>query len=297
MGSVKFDWVPERLKAKAWRGEEFRYAHAKVDGWCIAVVKQSDGCTPVYGREHLPSMELTRRFPTILDAEWYDHLEHRMPRTTCVYGELVAPGGRASDVPTALKTGEGLRFLPFAIPVMNGVDQSMLDLVQVNSICKNGLGLHTFLPYLHIDAIGPCHQHVGEKVEECLLRLARERGYEGWMLKTHNYHGWWKLKPQLTLDGVVTGAKPGKGKYVGMVGSIEVSVWEDGDLRTVASVSGMTDAERVRMTNLDVDSLLAGRVCEVMYQYVGSKGRLRHPRFVRWREDKSAAQCTSEQLE
>jgi len=36
-------------------------------------------------------------------------------------------------------------------------------------------------------------------------------------------------------------------------------------------------------------------VMEVSYQYVGDKGRLRHPNFVRWREDKPAAECTLSQ--
>lgn len=40
-----------------------------------------------------------------------------------------------------------------------------------------------------------------------------------------------------------------------------------------------------------------GAVCEVEYQDVASKGRLQHPRFVRWRDDKLAEECFISQIQ
>ena len=128
---------------------------------------------------------------------------------------------------------------------------------------------------------------------EFWLDAAKRRGVEGWVFKVSNYHGWWKLKVVKTVDLVVTGLKDGRGKYLGLVGALKCSTWRWGSnlkLVEVAAVSGMTDEQRV-----DIDSGHVGRVCEVAYQLVGSRGRLRHPRFVRWRPDKRAEDCTLSQ--
>jgi len=63
----------------------------------------------------------------------------------------------------------------------------------------------------------------------------------------------------------------------------------------VASVGGMTEVERKWMS--DNREKLRGMVCEVEANGVASQGRLHHPRFIRWREDKNAHDCTIDQLE
>jgi ATP-dependent DNA ligase len=97
------------------------------------------------------------------------------------------------------------------------------------------------------------------------------------------YGDWLKVKPKLTLDLVCTGLLPGVGKYWGKVGSIRVATREGIEL---ARVSGMSDEIRDSIRLSDI-----GRVCEVAYERLGSQGRLRHPRFVMWRDDKTAEQC------
>lgn len=88
--------------------------------------------------------------------------------------------------------------------------------------------------------------------------------------------GRWKIKKEETVDLVVIGIKPGQEAFEGMCGSL---ICSDGT-REVACVSGMDLETRRAITQADV-----GRIVEVRYQYVGSGGRLRHPRFVRWRDD------------
>ena len=102
------------------------------------------------------------------------------------------------------------------------------------------------------------------------------------MFKDGNLLNFEKWKPVKTLDAVVTDIKPGKGKYDNQVGALILSV----EGREVANVSGMSDAERAAMGEHNI-----GQVVEVAYQYVGSKGRLRHPRFIRFRDDKLPEQC------
>lgn len=287
---MDLDWVPDRLKAKAWRGQAFRYAHEKLDGWHVQAAMQNDGRLALYGRDTLPSMEMARRFPALAATRWYDSLLRKMPPRTCISGELVVPGGRASDVPSGLRGDVPLELVAFAVPFHDGVSQTYEYLGAVEHQC-----VEMGVPFASWTT---CEMFVAGKspdldMREALLTLARAKGCEGWVLKNYNYRDWWKLKPTPTVDCVVTGTRPGKGKYVGMVGALVVALRNgDGSLTEVAAVSGMTDDERKKMS----PAIVTERICEVAYQYVGSGGRLRHPRFIRWRDDKPAAECTMSQL-
>jgi ATP-dependent DNA ligase len=129
--------------------------------------------------------------------------------------------------------------------------------------------------------------YAGESRQE-LLRAARYWDAEGVVLKVGHREGWFKVKEVRTADLVCTGVKPGRadGKFIGEAGSVEGSAWREGHLVALGWFSGMCDGERE-----DIDGSCVGRVFEVEYQYVGAGGRMRHPRFVRWRDDKPAAEC------
>lgn len=88
-----------------------------------------------------------------------------------------------------------------------------------------------------------------------------------------------KYKPALPLDCVATGfSKPGKGKYEGQAGSIQ--------LRSPSGISfyasGMSDLVRAQVTEEEDD--LRGLVVEVNATGLTSKGTPRHPRVraIRW---------------
>ena len=134
---------------------------------------------------------------------------------------------------------------------------------------------------------------------ERLLALARDADIEGFVLKEFNTGNqrWWKLKVTWTYDVVVLGWKPGQGMHYGDVGALMVGVFggDKDEPIEVASVGGMTEVERKWMS--DNREKLRGMVCEVEANGVASQGRLHHPRFIRWREDKNAHDCTIDQLE
>lgn len=124
------------------------------------------------------------------------------------------------------------------------------------------------------------------------------RGGEGIILKdlgaSYAESGAWvKVKREHTLDVVVTGfteARFGRtGKFFGQIGSLVVSVYSGDTLVEVAQVSGMDDATRLEITQNKGEWL--GRVVEITAQE-WAKDRLRHPRYVRAREDADPRSCS-----
>lgn len=101
---------------------------------------------------------------------------------------------------------------------------------------------------------------------------------------------WYKFKKTSTFDGIVTGYKPGKGKYAGMLGALQVKQYVNGVLEDVAWASGMTDAQRKEFkTKLDAgDTFIIEFEAQEAY---GTKDRYRNPRFKRIREDKNPQEC------
>jgi ATP-dependent DNA ligase len=138
-------------------------------------------------------------------------------------------------------------------------------------------------------------------------------GGEGLILKETSARydapkNWWKLKRDWPVDVVVTGGyklgEEGKtGKMLGMVSSIEIGVYHQGHLYPLAFVSAIMDDESGLMT--PEEFLESGLVFRVMEARCNGKQddpdarlgyTLRHPRFRRWRDDKSATDCTLEAL-
>lgn len=138
----------------------------------------------------------------------------------------------------------------------------------------------------------------------------RERGLEGLIVKSPNHayqakrsFDWMKIKNEATEDLTVIGAFEGTGKYVGKLGGLIV----DRNGVEVRVGGGLSDAQRDEFweaylrdcnkmqavsgesTVYDVGCGLLGRLVEVEYHEVTPDGSLRHPRFVRFRDDKDHA--------
>lgn len=88
-----------------------------------------------------------------------------------------------------------------------------------------------------------------------------------------------RCKREYSFDGVVVGWEKGKGKYEGMLGAYKVMM-QNGTVTTVGG--GYTDAERAvdPQTNMR-------RVMEFTANAIFESGNVRHPRFIRWRDDKT----------
>ena len=272
----------DRLKAGDWRGQRARYKQVKYDGHRFTVTMSDGGRIVGYEREVRPDLEMTVRHPEIVELAWWKKLL-ALPLGSSICGELYVPGGNAGDATHAIADcSPELAFMPFAVPFWSGMDWRHADLPTARArVVGMGLPFAEFFPLAR-----------GVTREE-LCDDAIERRIEGWVLKNFNYDDWWKVKPIKTLDAVVAGFTSGKGQYVGQIGALIVSAWVSGEYVELANISGMDDETRRRID----DPLDFGRVCEVEYQYLGNRGRLVHPRFVRWRSDKPASQCTYDREE
>lgn len=117
----------------------------------------------------------------------------------------------------------------------------------------------------------------------------RALGFEGAIIKSSggtyqfkrsNY--WLKLKAVEDVDLKVEKLIQGEGKYHGMLGAVIVTFKG----KRVNVGSGFSDEERREFW--DNPNLILHKVIEIQYHEVTPDGSLRHPRFVKIREDKSA---------
>lgn len=103
-----------------------------------------------------------------------------------------------------------------------------------------------------------------------------------------------KVKAQDTLDAVVMGFTPGEGKFADAVGAIVFGQYNAaGELEKVGQCSGFTDAQRYDMANRP--EVYIGEVVEVKHYGMVTDAELeglRHPTFVRFRDDKRPEECT-----
>jgi len=108
---------------------------------------------------------------------------------------------------------------------------------------------------------------------------------------------WTKVKKDFTIDAFVIGIENGKGKYKGQIGSLALAVYGNtGGIVEIGKCSGMTDAERRQFTDMAFNKTLKGTVVEVKANEVTKNLKLRHPVFIRTRDDKPQAECYLEQL-
>ncbi len=124
---------------------------------------------------------------------------------------------------------------------------------------------------------------------------------EGVMIKdlseTKYAKSWTKVKKDFTIDAFVVGTEKGKGKYQGMIGSLILAVYtESGNTVEIGKCSGMTDQERRDFTDMAIAGNLKGLVVEVKANEVTKNLKLRHPAFMRVRDDKPQKECFLTQL-
>lgn len=132
--------------------------------------------------------------------------------------------------------------------------------------------------------------------DEKRKRAAWECSEEGLVFKhqDHTYGNeklWVKLKKKWTADVVIIGFEPGKGKYAGSVGAIIFGqcVANGNAPLQLGTCRGFTDAQMNSFTAHPKKFI--GKVIEIDNNGREPTGAFRHPRFKKFRPDKSAADC------
>lgn len=252
------------------KGDDFDPAYVTYPAWCSF---KEDGLRGVLregklysssGREYYGLQHITEEFRRrgIMDG---------------VDGEIVVPGmpfDTASGYIRSKKSSPAARLLVF-----DYISDEPLEtrLMQARRLCK-GLIFSTYLTHY-------CFMNEDD-INRFFIHATTQKGKEGIMIKRDRSlytfgrsRDWLKLKKEITYDLKVTGVAPGRGKYFNSMGYLVL----DGGLHCG---SGFTDAQRRAWFN--DPSLILGKIVEVCSMEASSKGKLRHPRFIRIREDKGS---------
>jgi ATP-dependent DNA ligase len=267
------DMIP---RAKKWDGRDIvvNRCEFKLDGWRLTLVKDFDGVAKAYFRGGVNRI-----------ADLPQHVRSRvemLPHGTIVDGELHQVGEPASNIPHLIKARSvDLEFQPFCVPMAEGIDLRRIDFMLRDTVMSD-LG---WSPPQQLEA--------WSLDERELKRDALRLGIEGFVLKESHCSGWWKVKPQPTVDAFVVGVVPGKGKHITRNGALVVAVYDGSEKRIIANVGKGNDEMWRDLSREDV----LFRTCEVAHEGVQSKGRLKFSSFLRWRDDKLPQECLLMQLQ
>lgn len=143
---------------------------------------------------------------------------------------------------------------------------------------------------------------VVNSLEKCkeLMNKEIENGFEGIVVKSLNRAYYDKMaiikcKKFETIDCVITGYKQGTGKYSNSIGALEIGYYDidSNKFISISHVNCGSDEMREEINN-NRDKYLY-KVVEVKCQEITEKS-LRHPVFIRLREDKDYKMCTKETI-
>jgi bifunctional non-homologous end joining protein LigD len=247
----------------------------------------------------------------------------QIPDNSILDGELVfyrKDNGKPEFV-TALATPEvkklyDIRLMLFDCLMWNGTDLTMNNQLYRTEQVEKIVGNYGWQSVGFIPTVRSGFNDFFKKITD--------NGGEGIVLKNMcskyivgtRSNNWLKVKRAETDDCVILGLAEGKGKYSCSFGALVVGQFINGKMQVVSRVSGMTDAERMEFnqkvrsmpaynglgddfwkgaTGKDVFHKVApNMVVEVEFMERTPYGMMRHPRFLRVRDDKSWEECVAQ---
>ena len=266
------------IKVKKYDGEKIRYLQHKLDGHAVQIVFNNLGLKVL---TRTPGVDL---WPKLINLNLAKPLK-KLPRNTVIFGELFGRG-QATNVKTLInEKSDDLSFTAFAMPRLAKQYLEKEPLHVINSL------------FVELGFSYPTTKYY-EGLKRISLEIVKERalsqGIEGFVAKEEHFSGWYKIKPTKTVDCKVLSTMVSTSEsQAGGLKSIMVAVIKGDRWHVIASVGGGFDLEY----RLSVDrKSLNGRIAEIEYDGLAANGKLKFPRFIRWRDDKPANECTYEQL-
>ena len=180
------------------------------------------------------------------------------------------------------------------------------DLIELNDRNLEQFPLYYRLEMLEIACkqlgISTALQAYTSDTKQHMVNMMIEQDWEGIVVKDKTgFYGEksYKHKKVVTEDVFTEGEYvEGKGKYIGMVGSLACYQYINGIKVHVANVRGFTDEQCQKFTDDIADGIISEDnplVLEVKsYQRIKKSNKLRHPTLLKIRSDKAAEQCIYE---
>jgi len=279
-------------KFKDYIDQKVNYIQPKFDGHLVKIYKEQIGEyieTSVFTKN---DKDITKKICNI------KHLHDMLiciPPNSILFGELHCPGIKATSIPTLLNnTDERLQISIFAAPILNRLNFQNEDLISI-------MNKVTFYNIPVINTKITLLQNIRKNTIERLLKEAEEQKLEGWVLKENHMSGWYKLKPVKTIDCfVISSSQSFSSSHYGGLQSISVACYKKDKndklrIHLLGNVgSGFTKEFRLSFEGVSRFALL-DKICEVAYDSIAANGKLRFPRFIRWRDDKNKKDCVLEE--
>lgn len=207
-----------------------------------------------------------------------------LPPDSAVDGEIVGAGW--GDVQGVMTRGDGPHIPSKAVPALTYVIFDVLRLAGEDlralpwSERRERLESLTFAEQgLELSPAGDASQEAHEK----FLAL----GLEGSVCKHKDspYRNgrsphWVKIKPQETIDAKIVGFKEGTGSNAGLAGAIKFEL--PGGVESTCKILD----KQLRAAATEEPEMFIGRTIEVKHHGVQTSGKVRHPQFLRFRDDK-----------
>lgn len=283
------DWLPKH-KVEVYRGQKISIAQVKFDGYYTEIYKSKSisGGIVICHKKRIISI-----WPKLKNIDAIKHSIDNLPYETILRCELHAIGVHATSVPTLTNDADPRLLLsPFQIEMWDEETEPQTSFYMEWKLLNDKFPVVPEFYTLH-DTAGVAI--LPDRRIESIKQQAMERKIEGYVVKDFPGGKCWKIKPEKTVDAfVVSTAVSDSDTYAGGLKSVTIAVYDSNTVTEIASVGSGFDGD-YRM-NIDLKSLI-GKVGEFGYQELGAKGRLKFPKFLRWRDDeKTKEQCLINQL-
>ena len=292
----------------------------KIDGNYFRFVKDMNGGMSLQSRSRGVKGTFTNKLESV------PHLRHffdALPCGTCLLGELYLPENETAAAVTKLIGGKLERAVEMQQDERNRLHYYVFDVWQWDGVSQlettaaNRFALLDTIRQYETPYVSFARYFTGEELLNELNAILSAGG-EGMVLTRKDStpapgkrtaRKTLKVKREManTLDVVIMGANPPTKEYagklpeawpywengtpvtrnyaLGLPGSLQIGVMRDGELVQVGSLGGLSD------DILGSWNEYVGHVCEITCMEIHETGGLRHPRFLRWRNDLTEQDC------